>query len=436
MTFSLRRAAGVVAATALAAGLLVGSAPAAQAATGGGSIVFIKNFNIWIADGDGVYQRQITTDGSAASPWRSPTQALDGTVAAAKGELIYRMNQWGTVYNTIDTPPLYNAQGYLVSDPPDKVAISPDGATIAYTLDSITNGPYGGFMRRQTTAFTASTGLTDPNRLGMTYNDNPSWVTNSRVLVEGDIEMIRMFDLGQGEFYWFDEDDITSSDQDIFNPVMSPDGSMVAVVRGYNEGSSIAWYATSGNVINGGRPPTPTFICMTSFGLGFADPTFSADSNVVAWAEPDGIWSKESPKDCADGTPKQPKLIIGGGSEPDWSAAAIQTTRPPETTTGQQQTPAAAKAFAVKKKPVVHGAKRGVATVGKKLKAYRGTWSAKPSSFTYQWLRDGKAIKKATKSTYTVVKKDRGHRISVKITLKKSGYAPRVVKTKAVKIKK
>ncbi|MDF1489570.1 FlgD immunoglobulin-like domain containing protein [Tessaracoccus caeni] len=78
----------------------------------------------------------------------------------------------------------------------------------------------------------------------------------------------------------------------------------------------------------------------------------------------------------------------------------------------------------------------GTVKVGKKLTAKPGTWSPKPK-FSYRWLRNGKSIKGATKSTYTLSKSDKGMKITVKVTGKKSGYTT-VTKTSkpTAKIKK
>ena len=64
----------------------------------------------------------------------------------------------------------------------------------------------------------------------------------------------------------------------------------------------------------------------------------------------------------------------------------------------------------------------GTAAVGSTLGINRGTWSSKVS-FSYQWLRDGEVIKKATKSTYKLTDFDNNKSISVKVTGKRSGYA-------------
>lgn len=53
---------------------------------------------------------------------------------------------------------------------------------------------------------------------------------------------------------------------------------------------------------------------------------------------------------------------------------------------------------------------------------YLDTWSPKPSSVRYQWLRNGENIKGATSPSYTVKDQDSGFQISLKTTLGKSGY--------------
>lgn len=64
----------------------------------------------------------------------------------------------------------------------------------------------------------------------------------------------------------------------------------------------------------------------------------------------------------------------------------------------------------------------GTAQAGKTLKAKPGAWTS-GTKFSYQWLRNGTKIANATKSSYQVKAKDRGKKISVKVTGKKSGYA-------------
>ena len=65
----------------------------------------------------------------------------------------------------------------------------------------------------------------------------------------------------------------------------------------------------------------------------------------------------------------------------------------------------------------------GTIAVGRKLTAKPGAWKPSGVTFAYQWLRAGKAIKGATKSTYTLVPADKGKKISVKVTGSLKGYA-------------
>lgn len=64
----------------------------------------------------------------------------------------------------------------------------------------------------------------------------------------------------------------------------------------------------------------------------------------------------------------------------------------------------------------------GRATVGSTLTASPGTWGPSPVTLSYQWLRDGEAISKATSKTYKIVSADAGHELSVRIKGSKSGY--------------
>jgi hypothetical protein len=63
----------------------------------------------------------------------------------------------------------------------------------------------------------------------------------------------------------------------------------------------------------------------------------------------------------------------------------------------------------------------GTYKAGNSLKAVPGSWDA-GTTFSYQWLRDGIAIAKATSATYKLVAKDKAHKISVKVIGNKIGF--------------
>ncbi|MEU6653960.1 hypothetical protein ABZ904_32130 [Streptomyces sp. NPDC046900] len=64
----------------------------------------------------------------------------------------------------------------------------------------------------------------------------------------------------------------------------------------------------------------------------------------------------------------------------------------------------------------------GTAKVGYKLTTAHGTWSPTATSYTYSWKRNGKTITGATKSTYVLVKADKGQKITVKVTAHRYGW--------------
>jgi alpha-L-rhamnosidase len=88
--------------------------------------------------------------------------------------------------------------------------------------------------------------------------------------------------------------------------------------------------------------------------------------------------------------------------------------------------------FMAKAKPKVSGA----AKVGHKLKATRISFAPAATKVSYQWFRNGKAIRGATKATYKVKKADVGKRIKVSVTAHGTGYTNRTVSSAAVKAKR
>jgi len=83
--------------------------------------------------------------------------------------------------------------------------------------------------------------------------------------------------------------------------------------------------------------------------------------------------------------------------------------------------------------PKVSGTKK----VGKTLKASKGEWPVPGVTLSYRWLRDGKAIGGARKSSYKLKAKDAGRKISVRVTATRADYpAPSSASSAKVKIAK
>ncbi|CAN5169308.1 hypothetical protein BH09ACT10_BH09ACT10_21200 [soil metagenome] len=66
----------------------------------------------------------------------------------------------------------------------------------------------------------------------------------------------------------------------------------------------------------------------------------------------------------------------------------------------------------------------GSTAIGQKLTGVRGIWVGSPTSYAYQWMRDGVAIAGATGTTYTLPSSEFGRSITFKVTASKSGYPP------------
>ncbi|MGW9117175.1 hypothetical protein ACWGRV_11090 [Streptomyces sp. NPDC055663] len=75
----------------------------------------------------------------------------------------------------------------------------------------------------------------------------------------------------------------------------------------------------------------------------------------------------------------------------------------------------------------------GTVKVGRTLKAAHGTWTPTPTSYGYQWYANGKAISGATKSSLTLKSAQRGKKITVKVTARRTGHASGTATSKATK---
>ncbi|MFS3129262.1 hypothetical protein ACLM5J_12750 [Nocardioides sp. Bht2] len=120
---------------------------------------------------------------------------------------------------------------------------------------------------------------------------------------------------------------------------------------------------------------------------------------------------------------------LGNGSDitrnVSLSEAAFSVSAPPAVS------PPGAKPIKNTKKPAI----TGKAKVGKVLKTTKGTWNT-TVTVKYQWLRNGKTIKGATKAKSKATKKDAKKKITVKVTATKSGWKTATATAKAVKIRR
>lgn len=322
-TFPRPRRAGRAIALAVAA---LAAAPAAAQAD---SIVLLKDANVFLAKGDGTGLHQVTTDGTVGSPWRSPSQADDGTIAAARGDEVVLLRQNGEVVRRLDPPALVDSVSHAVDGAPVDVAISPDGARIAYAF-ARSSCPVGAdCAARQTTGFMTATGAPLPGNL---YNrGNASWVTSTRSLVSGGYGgHVNLHDAGApAEVHWFDDADVWGQGDatDFGDAEVTRDGRRLAGVRGYGDATHLMWFDVSGDPRTGAPPAAPAPLCATNQEPGIASPTWAPDGSALAWQSAEGIWIKRDPGTCAA---PQPVNAIPGGSEPHWGPADVNPQPRPQ----------------------------------------------------------------------------------------------------------
>ena len=310
---------------AVLAGLCLVIVPAAASAD---SLVYVKAGNVWLSNPDGSGAYQVTTDGTAGSPYRSPSQADDGTIAAGHGDDIVRMTQNGTVRNRIDPPGLTNSVSHHMDGSPVDVAISPNGARIAYTLVSYECPVGASCGARSATAYTAADHFTAPEAGGTTYFRNPSWVTSTRTAQFGGYgSQVNLHDVGSADAkHWFDDSDYADPSTDLGDGEVTRAGTDIALLRGYGDSTHLIWYRVTGDVRTG-SPGVPDIGhgCATAQQDGTVGPTWSPDGTALAWEERNQqtgqseIWVKRQAADCS----VQPTASVIGGSEPDWGPANV-----------------------------------------------------------------------------------------------------------------
>ncbi len=427
-----------VALIAASASVVAAQAPAAAAA--GGTIVFERDHNLWLVRGDGSGLHQVTRDGTASLAYRSPSMSDDGTIAAALGPEVVRMRQNGEVLNRFDPPPLTNSVSHPVDGPVNYVAISPDGAHIAYGFSGYTCPIGASCMVRSAIAVTPAASFSGPTTTS--YQHHPSWVSNSRLMTHGGYgSHVTLHDLGASEpALWFNDDDVYESGTDLGDASLSRDGTKLVAIRGYGDSTQMVWYSVAGDprAAAADSLPNPTPLCGGSPGDAAADeklhdPTWSPDGAAFAIGAKEGIWVVTPAAVCEATT----TLLLGAGSSPFWSPAALNppplsgTTPPPGPGAGGGGDDGNATTFTMGSRPTL----KGKAKVGKRLTVNPGRWTPTPTKIRYTWLRNGKKIKGATSRSYKLRRTDRGRRISVKVVVTRAGTPSASARTKQVRVR-
>jgi hypothetical protein len=298
--------------------LLIAAAPAAA-----DSIAYIKNDNIWLANSDGSGQVQITHDGTAVVPYRSPSQADDGRIAAAHGSDIVLLAQTGQTLAEFPPPTATDSTGQPITDVPQQVAISPDGNRLAYVYSQPSCPPAAPCGVRQELLYSYPDRTTPVATFGEQTNlTNPSWIDNNRVLAfGGHFRQVNIDSPGGGNddaVHWFDD----AGNEDVGDGELSRLGDRLALVRSYGPGTHLAIYHVGG----GPGGPAPQAACFAGTDASLAGPSWSPDGTKLAFQDDQGIEVLPLPQvidgDCPGASSST--VILPAATQPDWGPASIR----------------------------------------------------------------------------------------------------------------
>lgn len=294
------------------------------------SIVYVKGKDIWVANPDGSGQQRVTKNGSASRPYGSPSQADDGTIVASRGEEIVRLRRDGKLLSHFNPPGTSDSAGQPIDGVPQDIAVSPDGKRIAFTYYQY-GCPVGASCGARTVLlYSSAKAATPAAKGGKLFRRNASWISNSRILAfNGYLSQVNVDSPGGGDDddqHWFDDQDLNQPSTDLGDGELSRQGDRLVLIRNYGADSHLQFYAVSGDLRSGPPPGPPAPACHTGADASVSGPSWSPDGRAVAFAISTGIETMSLPNvrpgDC--GGASSSKLVIRGGSEPDWGPAAAR----------------------------------------------------------------------------------------------------------------
>ncbi|WP_028066311.1 hypothetical protein [Solirubrobacter soli] len=294
------------------------AAPARAAApAAGGSLVYAKGGDVYLAAPDGSGEARVTADGGYA--W--PSQADDGTILAVRqtqenGRTPRRLHRFGRDGSRIGAPieTVRVDNSYYIG--PLAPKISPDGTMVAYQYF------YTGPLSDRTRPVVAFSGLDTGSEPGVFADSlgsylTPSWTADGRVLVFFAAQRTSQVGIHtpRGSYSdWFGDPAVETL---LTDGELTQAGDRLVAVGEHND---LRFYAAG---------PEPVLQCvMTGFNGDVSDPTWSPAGDALAWEEADGIHVAHLPDLTGCAAAARP-LVVAGGSDPDWGPAAPPAAAPP-----------------------------------------------------------------------------------------------------------
>jgi hypothetical protein len=407
----------LAAAALVAAGCaVVATAPAASASTPGGTILYVRNDDVWQATPDLATTWQVThngatptTDGTGSTGYQSVSESDNGVIVAVRNQRvapgydqgwIWVMDRTGRVLRKFE-PPQWSLYGSTSCAVPAQFVplgivdaeVSPDGTHIAYVAETyfqdssctVHTGWYSVVVN------TDGTGATEIEESGSGASiEIGKWVSNTRLLADrqafGDIAAYYVDLPGDHPVTWMapsDWIDQAYGQPDVRNGIVATDG--------YSESSSAPvirlWTTT-------GYSTAPVAKCEVTSAVNtgtdeiLGRPALAPDGSEVLFQDyrgtadqPDEGLYMLSTSIIADSCAGTQTLFLQGATDPFWSNATITQLPPdltPPTVALTAPTAAAVASSSVRVSWSGHDDSSGIARYQLRYEraAYNGTFSA------------------------------------------------------------
>jgi hypothetical protein len=315
------------------------STTATAPASGAGSLVYIMDFNVWLAAPDGTSARQLTNDGTESAGYRDPSQANSGAIFALRGSSsLVRIDRAGG-------GPGPAVQLATLENGAEGLSVSPNGTYLAYAttgfgteIDPRFGTPVSTFLYGGTDiATTDGASLPGAALPSLLF---PDWLDDSH-LVAADGVSISFATVGTPATTWliteggclieFDCPSGTPAEASLSQPVVSADGTLLAY-------SYEPYFGPAGRriaSITGAPPAAPTEECLLTGQHDHHNPgTFSPDNSAFAFDDTifdpaefevvpgQGLFVMDLDLEAVDCGLSTAQLIVPGATQPDWGPAA------------------------------------------------------------------------------------------------------------------